>query len=258
MFESHPELQKPQNPDAKIWRYMDLKSFLSLIDTQSLFFRRADLFEDKLEASLPIGQMNAIARSNTLTRNQGTPEEDIQKYNEFRKAELMGIRKNTYLSCWYMENEESIAMWNLYTSKNSGICIQSTYQKLIDALSIATELVWIGTVKYVSYSRMGVEIPEGNILYPFVHKDISFQHEKEIRAIVSDFISVNGGHSYESEPRFNPGRNIDVDLLKLIDKIYVSPDSGKWFKDLMKSVLKKYEFDFQVSESQLIREPYFG
>lgn len=39
-------------PQAKLWRYMDLSKFLSLLEDSSLFFTRIDHFQDAFEGSL--------------------------------------------------------------------------------------------------------------------------------------------------------------------------------------------------------------
>lgn len=39
-------------PDAKLWRYMDLAKFLSLLESCSLFFTRLDHFQDPFEGAL--------------------------------------------------------------------------------------------------------------------------------------------------------------------------------------------------------------
>ena len=41
-FKEHPEFLVPGSADAKIWRYMDLAKFLSLLDQRCLYFSRLD------------------------------------------------------------------------------------------------------------------------------------------------------------------------------------------------------------------------
>ena len=49
-----------------------------------------------------------------------------------------------------------------------------------------------------------------------------------------------------------------LELNRLVTPTKVTPSSGQWFADLVSSIIKKYEFQFQVSQSELIREPFFG
>ena len=41
------------NPKDTLWRYLSLEKFASLLYTQSLYFVRADQFEDPFEGSVP-------------------------------------------------------------------------------------------------------------------------------------------------------------------------------------------------------------
>jgi hypothetical protein len=45
----------PPSDDAVIWRYMDFAKFVAMLQTESLFFNRADKFRDPLEGRFPMG-----------------------------------------------------------------------------------------------------------------------------------------------------------------------------------------------------------
>lgn len=51
------------------------------------------------------------------------------------------------------------------------------------------------------------------------------------------------------------GHYIDVDLDALINKIYVSPNSGKWFYNLVCNVINKYGVKKEVIFSQMAHDP---
>ena len=57
----HKELEKITSPkdDAILWRYMSLEKFANILATKSLFFTRADKFEDTFEGHVP-RQTNSI------------------------------------------------------------------------------------------------------------------------------------------------------------------------------------------------------
>jgi len=44
-------LQKPEDP-MKVWRYIDLAKFVSMLETQSIYFSRMDLFSDPFEGAM--------------------------------------------------------------------------------------------------------------------------------------------------------------------------------------------------------------
>lgn len=50
--ESHPSMNTPKE-NYRIWRYMDIPSFLSLLVEESLTFTSASLMEDKFEGTIP-------------------------------------------------------------------------------------------------------------------------------------------------------------------------------------------------------------
>ena len=49
----------------------------------------------------------------------------------------------------------------------------------------------------------------------------------------------------------------EVDVGKLIHKIYVSPDSGGWFKDLVSAVLRRYGLSIELEQSNLNNSPVY-
>ena len=44
---------QPENPDIKVWRYMDFTKLVSLYSRQALYFSRLDHLGDTFEGSLP-------------------------------------------------------------------------------------------------------------------------------------------------------------------------------------------------------------
>jgi hypothetical protein len=55
------------------------------------------------------------------------------------------------VSCWHCNDGESAAMWDLYATRDSGIAIQSTFERLCDSFSHAAEPQLIGLVRYTDY-----------------------------------------------------------------------------------------------------------
>ena len=53
------------------------------------------------------------------------------------------------------------------------------------------------------------------------------------------------------------GVNVKVSLTLLIESILVAPFSPLWYRDLVKSILKKYNTNFDVQPSSLDNEPLF-
>ncbi len=52
--EPHPEFVHPSDLKVKIWRFMSLAKFLSLLHTNSLYFSRSDKLGDPFEGSISL------------------------------------------------------------------------------------------------------------------------------------------------------------------------------------------------------------
>jgi hypothetical protein len=57
-YEEHEIFTPPEDPTATIWRYMDFTKLVSLLETKSLFFARADKLGDAFEGSMPHQNVN--------------------------------------------------------------------------------------------------------------------------------------------------------------------------------------------------------
>jgi len=150
-----------------------------------------------------------------------------------------------------MNAHESAAMWKLYGRSNEGICIQSTYSKLKRCF-VAEERVFAGIVKYIDYETE--HIRDGlNLFSPFMHKRISFAHEREVRAVILRHPkSEDDANTLDlSVETIEHGTLVEVDLDVLVERIYVAPDAPAWFKELVGSVLRKYGKEFELIDSAL-------
>jgi hypothetical protein len=86
-----------------------------------------------------------------------------------------------FVNSWHLNEYESAAMWAIYSRFNSGIAIQSTYNRLVKSFSRCKEPIYIGKVKYIDYSNEWID--NDNILQRFIHKRKSFAYENELRVI---------------------------------------------------------------------------
>lgn len=252
MFEPHVHFIAPEKEDITIWRYMDFTKFVSLLDTGHLYFTRADKLGDPFEGSLPRanatdGSMDSvIPEFARATLRLGAEDR--------RKANRAFVKCNA-INCWHINEGESAAMWKLYLKSDEGIAVRSTYARLRDSIT-DRESVKIGVVKYLNYESDFFQT--GNMMIPFLHKRKSYEHEREVRAIVTRF-PIDGP---EMGPWENPGIleygvNVSVDLHKLIQSVQVAPSSQAWFLDLIKSVCQKYGFSFAVRQSEMSSEALY-
>lgn len=161
----------PPDDTVKIWRFMDLPKFLSIIQSKTLYFARADQFEDPFEGAR--GQTgdegvytNALVEAlrdefESVGTKEPVSSETLIKYAKdlISAWRLIGFDKchmyNTFVSCWHRNEVESDAMWRLYTKELSqGTAIQTTCGKLRDSFVAAhcPGPVVIAPVEYIDYS----------------------------------------------------------------------------------------------------------
>ncbi len=241
MYKEHPNLKKPKNLNAQLWRYMDFTKFVSLLDKQALFFSRADKLGDPFEGSHP--------KANIPLRAEIYEDEiPLQDISEIYKL----LREFTAVNCWHLNTYESAAMWKLYLNSNEGIAIQSTFKRLRDSFRDKKHDVFIGRVQYIDYEKDRIL---DDPLSSFVYKRESFKHEQEIRAVVQKLPTK--GLSPRSKRPFDSGVYISVDLDLLISRIYLAPTSPKWLFELVKSVLAKYNLGREVHQSSLDDVPVY-
>ena len=249
MHQEHDFFKPPENPDQKVWRYIDTTKFLDLINSNSLFFTRTDLFEDVYEGSLTKKSVEARTKyyelldQMTKTPTEYTPD-FYNRYNQALKSEIA-------LNCWHMSDYESAAMWKLYLKSNEGIAIQSTYSRLSSCFDETEIPVFIGKVKYIDYDNHFIDL--NNLLLPFVHKRRSFEHEKELRCLVwQNARSEDAKFSLDTG-----GVKIEIDLEMLVENIYISPNTPAWFTILINDIVKKYNLNLSVINSRLSQLPLF-
>lgn len=242
MYKEHPDFEPPKNINSRIWRYMDLPRFLSLIESSSLYFTRADKFADPYEGAIP--KLHKESMESYFSEFDNAEE---------MKQELLDLfeinRKMTLINCWYQSEYESDAMWQLYS--NNGIAIQSTFDRFTKAISVAKESIYIGQVKYIDYEKEGLYFL--NALTPFLFKRQSFEHEKEIRAVIWHTENDKISTELDKVPIeiLEHGKLVEINIEELIELIYVSPTAPSWFHKLIITMLKRYGIKKDVIHSNL-------
>ncbi len=253
----YPHLRIPKYEHAKIWRYMDFTKFVSLIDKQALFFPRMDRLGDKFEGSIP---KHTYPNAEKLAQELKAEDLDLYKWDRDNrkgsKLYLKAQRRCTFINSWHLNDNESAAMWKVYLKTDEGLAIQSTYRRLVDSLNSSETKIHVGRVRYVNYSS---KYPFNVASFPFICKRRSFEHEKELRAIVfTDNVKFDPKSLVTQSSRKIPnGMDIKVNLQTLIEKIYVSPTAEKWFEELVKSIVNKYSINKPVRRSSLAEDPIY-
>jgi hypothetical protein len=245
MYKPHPAFKAPDDRNAKIWHYMDITKFLSLIMTRKLFFGRLDRTSDPLDGS--VAKLN-VRQRDQVYRNASKGE--IESMARFREQ----MRKHMVIHCWHLNQVESAAMWKLYLKSDEGVAIQSTFARLCDSFNGLEEYdVHVGMIEYIDFDSELV--PEDDAFRPAVYKRKSFAYEHEVRAVIAKF--PEGDADGRQPSPFKAGLAVPVDMNRLIEKVYVSPSSELWIADLIRTLVDKFETNLPVVHSTLDDDPVF-
>jgi len=274
MYKQRSCFVKPDNASQNIWRYMSFVKFVSLLDSSALFFSRADKIGDPFEGSYPPLHLNnrntlmreAIEKDNLAdSRHKGLAKRNAANEDFFNRwllqiserAETQPIY--TLMNCWHMNDCESAAMWTLYAKNEEGIAIKSTYKGLETCFAKSTSNIYIGKVHYVDYENATFESIDH--LAPFIYKRKSFEHEKELRAIIelprSETLMENNKKYVKPIQPPDDGLYVKVDLDILIDQIYLAPTSSDWRYGLVTRLVRKYRLEKQVIQSRMDNPPLY-
>ena len=160
-------------------------------------------------------------------------------------------RRFTLISCWHINAYESAAMWRLYSRDHNGVAIKTDFVSLSESFR-GDEDIFIGKVNYVDYDQTFIR--EDNTMAPFLYKRKSFEHEREVRAMMQEIPSRDGAVDM-SQDIWGEGKYHAVDLPSLIQEVLISPFAGNWFADLVQSVADRYELTAPVNRSPLADAP---
>ena len=224
----------PKDTDT-VWRYMSFEKFADILATESLFFSRADKFDDKFEGYIP----ESIKVSYESAGIHIDP-------NIFRPYVMC--------NCWHHGDEESMGMWDKYHLRNSGIAIKTTLRNLKNSLPDEPN-VFIGQIEYIENHNQ-IEMPENpsiaSLVYsPYFYKRTPFKYEQEVRVII-DVASISRDDSYEF------GTPVEINVKTLMSEngeVIVSPHADKWVAGTLRLIVKKYKFQFPVNPSKLLDPP---
>ncbi|MFM5711524.1 hypothetical protein ACET7C_16960 [Aeromonas veronii] len=241
---------------TRLWRYMDFTKYVSLLSSKKLYFTRTDCFDDLFEGAKGIKKNKERWDSGYLDFFRGAimnlpeghqcelsdEEIEVNAQRLLKELEMNGKahKKITFVNCWHESEYESEAMWRLYSNYlANAVAIRTSYKSLYESLGRDPSIA-IGRVEYVDFNKSYAGINDA-----FWRKRKSFEHEREVRALLTD-------SKYQGEGKLIPC-NLDV----LIEDVFVSPHAPQWFVDLVNDINEKYSIKVKVKSSELIEEPFF-
>jgi hypothetical protein len=237
-----------------------------MLATRALHFARTDKLDDPFEGSWTKNEAPLELWENGKPVYPQPSQEELRKRfpkhetPELRAATWRTRRESTAVNCWYAGEHESAAMWRLYSSE--GIAVRTTLAKLIQSLpkgapGDGTNAIQVGQVQYVDYETDFM--PVGNSYWPFMHKRLSFEHEREVRAVIHEIGKnmIDYGSFGIREPGVPPeGLLVPVAIESLVQSLHIAPSSPSWFAAAVSDVVDRFGYRFPVVQSQLDAAPF--
>jgi hypothetical protein len=235
--------------DAVLWRYQDLPRYIDLLLKRQLFFSRANRFEDPFEGKYILQQRQKQFRQqlkeapviSILNNRQAKLKEEVQQL----EARYEAKRSYVTINSWHYNSTENYAMWKIYGKGTYGLAIQTNYERLKDAFRKTTKEIYIGKVRY--YEDDDDIMPFENELMPFLHKRNIYNYENEVRCCY--VLDKNENNFNWDEQDTYDGVFVNVDLDTLIERIYISPYSPQWIRDIIAGLNDKLGINKEILHS---------
>ena len=263
--------------DAILCRYVTIDKLLDFLLEARISLVKLNLFEDKLEG-VNLEHLQLNYKSDKIAeqmKNEGNAFEYLGLNINPTKRNLLRRKRETfqdtnYASCWYINNHESVAMWQLY-SKPDSVAIRIPFKDLLNELSNYNfnlpnhnyEKLTYGCVDYHQFNNFEklCNTDLKNDIQGFI-KDSSFGHEQEFRIIVEikeepKYTETRGIIPDEEVDEINEAQNIKVIHLLLPNfknlpfEIIFHPQSTDWHRRNINKMLEKFDLTFKTSESAL-------
>ena len=145
-------------------------------------------------------------------------------------------------------------MWRLYAAGNEGVAITTTAAKLQALVNAVPQphLRGISRVRYIDHINNSLiaelESSTWTALHPLMWKNVSYEHEKEVRALL-----VAWPHSAIEKT----GCALDIDPQTFIDQIVINPFCKPWFVDAVKGIAEYYGLAERFQTSALSRSAFY-
>ena len=247
-----------------LYKYLDLHKFIDFLHTSELHFTRLDSFNDPIE-----GVKTSLLRERELYKgmaktsdgyNPNLPPDQIQGLintknakDQHHESEIQKSQQSQFVSCWFRGERESMAMWEIYSGRNS-VCLRIDPEELVEEVkSKAESFVDDGTnkvymigdsVAYLKLNPFDRKMPLQTREYAGMKKDVSYQHEQEYRFLIS------ADHSWVVNTNKRAFR-FKLDTTKLKFHVVCHPLMESWQLGNIEKLVANSELGFTVDKSEV-------
>lgn len=234
--------------NSTVWRYMNTWKFSQLLETSSLFFPNANKLTDQYEVAIPD---SVEKQKREELKKKGLNGRDLEEEMASFYWSTNPMKDLVLINCWSINPHESYALWKIYLGgEKNGVAVRSTISKLRRSVEKGKdsypEEFFIGKVKYKRHLNQD----ELSRLSVITTKKPFYDFEKELRLFVLNYPHSEGG----TEPPYdiNIGRSVRVDIVELIQEVYISPFSTKEYREEITGLLKKNRLlNIAIKESEI-------
>ncbi|MGZ9713887.1 hypothetical protein ACXX82_24120 [Glaciimonas sp. GNP009] len=223
------KIENTIHEDLKVWRYMHLAKFISMLERKALWLARADSFRDSQEGRFPDDMRTRVHQAyKGFSDSDPSPVKDADDFQDY-------LVKNTFISCWHKNLEENMVMWEIYGQANNAVAVQSSIGHMKRSLDPSSINGYSLLLRNVIYRNADEET--GDLQYEecFFRKRRHFSFEEEVRISLDTYSRTS--------PTKKTPQGVDLpffDVNELVVSVIVHPDSKKWFVDVVKSIAAKY------------------
>lgn len=265
--------------NSMLYRYVTIDKLFDFLINGRLPLVRLNLFEDRLEG-VSIEHLLLNYASDEVAKHIGESVGGYMKriglnINPTKRNSLRRRREvfqNTnYANCWYINDHESVAMWQLYSSSDS-VAIRIPYSLLTKEITnqnfhvsgVPAISLKFGNISYYKLNDIdGLSDLTVNEDVPGFVKDYSFQHEQEFRMmietenvepLIEERKAMVLDEQIEQINKKEDERVVYIDLFnfkQLPFEIVFHPQSSDWHRKNVMSLLDKYGLTFKTCQSSL-------
>ncbi len=229
--------------DEPIYRVFSVARLFEMFTTSKLSLLRPRMWEDPFE--------NFLYQIPCVDSASGAP------------VSIEGLRRKLYGQCWSLD-QESDAMWRIYSPTKDGAKVRTTPRKLIKAIydlndRFASLMYFIGAVEYFPEShfvnffsapgQLLACITDTSARCPvelLLWKRLEFAHEKEVRVIFQS-----------TAERAEDVVKFDINPVGLFDEIIFDPRISEPIFDAFCTQLRTCGFTGTIDRSKLYQLPKF-
>lgn len=256
------DIVTPNEKEGKfLWKYLDLHKLIDLIATQELHFTRLDLFEDPIEglSTRNLRATNLIDLINEsenveLIDNIKEKHPNLLENHEIKSAFGTIMKRSQFVNCWFHDNRESMAMWNLYSNYDS-VALKVKGQNLTNYLKETSEdflqkngyriSLLSNKVEYLPLNPFDSNLPLQKRKYASFKKDLSYKHEQEYRLL----IYANQQLAYDENN--NKSYRLPINLEKIDLEIICHPLMQKWKRENIHRIIEKFKRKIKIKKSSI-------